>query len=94
MPIIKVAGFLVIIIIVAAYINISLSKETKNNDQSPVKENFSNNELDKIDEAINFTNLIEAPANIIEEKPLINTLNKLVLSFLMNVGLKYMLMMS
>jgi len=81
MPIIKVAGFLVIIIIVAAYINISFSKETKNNDQSPVKENFSNNELDKIDEAINFTNLIEAPANIIEEKPLINTPNKLVLSF-------------
>ena len=81
MPIIKVAGFIVIIIIVAVYINISFSKETKNNDQSPVKENFSNNELDKIDEAINFNNLIEAPANIIEEKPLINTPNKLVLSF-------------
>ena len=81
MPIIKVAGFLVIIIIVAVYINISFSKETKNNDQSLVKENFSNNELDKIDEAINFNNLIEAPANIIEEKPLINTPNKLVLSF-------------
>ena len=81
MPIIKVAGFLVIIIIVAVYINISFSKETKNNDQSPVKENFSNNELDKIDESINFNNLIEAPANIIEEKPLINTPNKLVLSF-------------
>ena len=81
MPIIKVAGFLVIIIIVAVYINISFSKETKNNDQSPVKENFSNNELDKIDESINFNNLIEAPANIIEEKSLINTPNKLVLSF-------------
>jgi len=81
MPIIKVAGFLVIIIIVAAYINISFSKETKNNDQSPVKENFSNNELDKIDEAVNFNNLIEAPANIIEEKPLINIPNKLVFSF-------------
>jgi len=80
-PIIKVAGFIVIIIIVAVYINISFSKETKNNDQSPVKENFSNNELDKIDESINFNNLIEAPANIIEEKPLINTPNKLVLSF-------------
>ena len=80
-PIIKVAGFIVIIIIVAVYINISFSKETKNNDQSPVKENFSNNELDKIDEAVNFNNLIEAPANIIEEKPLINTPNKLVLSF-------------
>ena len=80
-PIIKVAGFIVIIIIVAVYINISFSKETKNNDQSPVKENFSNNELDKIDEAINFTNLIEAPANIIEEKPLINIPNKLVFSF-------------
>ena len=80
-PIIKVAGFIVIIIIVAVYINISFSKETKNNDQSPVKENFSNNELDKIDESVNFNNLIEAPANIIEEKPLINIPNKLVLSF-------------
>ena len=80
-PIIKVAGFIVIIIIVAVYINISFSKETKNNDQSPVKENFSNNELDKIDEAVNFNNLIEAPANIIEEKPLINIPDKLVFSF-------------
>ena len=80
-PIIKVAGFIVIIIIVAVYINISFSKETKNNDQSPVKENFSNNELDKIDEAVNFNNLIEAPANIIEEKPLTNIPNKLVFSF-------------
>ena len=80
-PIIKVAGFIVIFIIVAVYINISFSKETKNNDQSPVKENFSNNELDKIDEAVNFNNLIEAPENIIEEKPLINIPNKLVFSF-------------
>ena len=80
-PIIKVAGFIVIIIIVAVYINISFSKETKNNDQSPVKENFSKNELDKIDEAVNFNNLIEAPANITEEKPLINIPNKLVFSF-------------
>ena len=80
-PIIKVAGFIVIFIIVAVYINISFSKETKNNDQSPVKENFSNNELDKIDEAVNFNNLIEAPANITEEKPLINIPNKLVFSF-------------
>ena len=80
-PIIKVAGFIVIIIIVAVYINISFSKETKNNDQSPVKENFSNNELDKIDEAVNFNNLIESPANIIEEKPFINIPNKLVFSF-------------
>ena len=80
-PIIKVAGFIVIFIIVAVYINISFSKETKNNDQSPVKENFSNNELDKIDEAVNFNNLIEVPANIIEEKPLIKIPNKLVFSF-------------
>ena len=80
-PIIKVAVFIVIIIIVAVYINISFSKETKKNNQSPVKENFSNNELDKIDEAVNFNNLIEAPANIIEEKPLINIPNKLVFSF-------------
>ena len=81
MPIIKVAGFIVIIIIVAIYINISFSKETKNNDQSSVKENLSKNELDKIDEAVNFNNLIEAPANITEEKPLINIPNKLVFSF-------------
>ena len=80
-PIIKVAGPIVIIIIVAVYINISFSKETKNNDQSSVKENFSNNELDKIDEAVNFNNLIETPANIIEEKPLINISNKVVFSF-------------
>ena len=80
-PIIKVAGFVVIIIIVAIYINISFSKETKNNDQSSVKENFSNNELDKIDEAVNFNNLIETPANITEEKPLIYISNKLVFSF-------------
>ena len=81
MPFIKVAGFIVIIIIVAVFINVSFFKETKNNDQSPVKENFSYNELDKIDEAVIFNNLIEAPANIIEEKPLINIPNKLVLSF-------------
>jgi len=80
-PIIKVAGFIVIIIIVAVYINISFYKETKNNDQSPVKENFSNNELDKIDEAVNFNNFIEDPANITEEKPLTNIANKLVFSF-------------
>ena len=80
-PIIKVAGFIVIIIIVAVYINIGFSKETKNNDQSSVKENFSNNELDKIDEVVNFNNLIETPANITEEKPLINISNKLVFSF-------------
>jgi transcriptional regulator with XRE-family HTH domain len=80
-PIIKVAGFIVIIIIVALYINISFFKETKGNDQSSVKENFSNNELDKIDEAVNFNNLIETPANIIEEKPLINISNKLSFSF-------------
>ena len=65
----------------AAYINTSSSKETKNNDPSSVKETFSNKELDKIDEAVNFNNLIETPANIIEEKPLINIPNKLVFSF-------------
>ena len=80
-PIIIGAGFIVVIIIVAAYINTSSSKETKNNDPSSVKETFSNKELDKIDEAVNFNNLIETPANIIEEKPLINISNKLVLSF-------------
>ena len=49
----------------AVYINIIFSKETKNNDSSTVKENFSNNELNKIEEAINFNNLIETPASII-----------------------------
>ena len=80
-PIIKVAGFIVIIIIVSLYINISFSKETKINDLPSVKETFSNNELDKIDEGLNFNNLIEISANTIEEEPLINISNKLVFSF-------------
>ena len=79
--IIKVAGVIVLIIIVVVYINISFSKETKNSDPSSVKETFSNNELDKIDEAVNFNNLIEAPAKTIEDRPLINISNKLVFSF-------------
>ncbi len=80
-PIIKVAGFIVIIIIVSLYINISFSKEAKINDLPSVKETFSNNELDKIDEDLNFNNLIEISANTIEEEPLINISNKLVFSF-------------
>ena len=81
-PIFKVAaGAIVFIIVAAVFINISFSKEIKNNDPLSVKETYSNNELDKIGDAINFDNLIEAPANIIEEKPLINIPNKLVFSF-------------
>ena len=80
-PIIKVAGFIVLIIFVAVYIiDVNFSKEDKNNDSSLVNETISKNELNKIDEALNFNNLLETPANIIEEKPLFNS-NKLVFSF-------------
>ena len=81
-PIFKVAvGAIVLIIVAAVFINISFSKEIKNNDPLSVKETYSNNELDKIGDAINFDNLIETPANIIEEKPSISISNKLVFSF-------------
>ena len=79
-PILKVAGVVALIIFVAAYLFIIFSKETKSNDPSTFREILSNNELSKIDEADDFNNLIETPANIIEEKPLINS-NKIVFSF-------------
>jgi transcriptional regulator with XRE-family HTH domain len=79
-PILKVAGVVAVIIFVAAYLFIIFSKETKSNDPSTFREILSNNELSKIDEADDFNNLIETPANIIEEKPLINS-NKIVFSF-------------
>ena len=81
-PIIKVVGVIGLMIIVALYLNVSFSKEINNNDPSSVKEIFSNNELDVIDEAFNFNNLIESPKKTIENMPSINTLNKLVFSFL------------
>ena len=79
-PILKVAGVVAVIIFVAAYLFIIFSKETKSNDPSTFREILSNNDLSKIDEADDFNNLIETPANIIEEKPLINS-NKIVFSF-------------
>ena len=80
-PIIKVAAFIVLIIFVAVYIiDVNFSKEDKNNDSSLVNETISKNELNKIDEALNFNNLLETPANIIDEKTLFNS-NKLVFSF-------------
>jgi len=79
-PILKVAGVIALSIFVAVYLFIIFSKETKSNDPSIFREILSNNELSKIDEADDFNNLIETPANIIEEKPLINS-NKIVFSF-------------
>ena len=79
-PILKAAGAIAVIIFVAVYLFIIFSKETKSNDPSSFRETLSNNELSKIDEADDLNNLIEIPANIIEEKPLINS-NKIVFSF-------------
>ena len=79
-PILKAAGAIAVIIFVAVYLFIIFSKETKTNDPSTFRETLSNNELSKIDEADDLNNLIETPANIIEEKPLINS-NKIVFSF-------------
>ena len=82
LPIIKAVGVIGLMIIVAVYLNVSFSKEIKNNDSSSVKEIFSNNELDAIDEAVYFNNLKESPKKTIENTPSINILNKLVFSFL------------
>ena len=79
-PILKTVGGIAVIIFVAVYLFIIFSKETKSNDPATFREILSNNELSKIDEANDFNNLIETPANIIEEKPLINS-NKIVFSF-------------
>jgi transcriptional regulator with XRE-family HTH domain len=79
-PILKAAGAIAVIIFVAVYLFIIFSKETKSNDPSTFRETLSNNELSKIDEADDLNNLIEIPANIIEEKLLINS-NKIVFSF-------------
>jgi transcriptional regulator with XRE-family HTH domain len=79
-PILKAAGAIAVIIFVAVYLFIIFSKETKSNDPSTFRETLSNNELSKIDEADDLNNLIEIPANIIEEKSLINS-NKIVFSF-------------
>ena len=80
-PILRVAGVIVLIIVVAIYINVSFSKEAKNNDSSQTQEIVSNIELNKIEEAVNFNNLIKTPLKVIDEKPSIQMSNKLVLSF-------------
>ncbi|MEL0238555.1 MAG: RodZ domain-containing protein, partial [Gammaproteobacteria bacterium] len=67
--ILKAGGGIAVMIFVAVYLFIIFSRDT-----------LSNNELSKIDEADDINNFIETPANIIEEKPLINS-NKIVFSF-------------
>ena len=80
-PIIRVVVIVFTIFLSLYIINVSFSTETKDNDSSLVKETIPNNELNKIDEAINLNNLIETPLNIIKDKPLINFSNKLIFSF-------------
>jgi transcriptional regulator with XRE-family HTH domain len=79
-PLIR-AVFTVLIIIAVVYVNFSFFKEAKNSDALQDKETIINNELNKNEEVVNFNNLTEKPSNIIEKKPSINTLNKLVFSF-------------
>lgn len=80
-PIIRVVVIIFTIFLSLYIINVSFSSETKDNDSSLVKETVPNNELNKIDEAVNFNNSTETPLNIIEDKPLINFSNKLIFSF-------------
>ena len=80
-PIIRVVVIVFTIFLSLYIINVSFSTETKDNDSSLVKETIPNNELNKIDEAINLNNLTETPINIIKDKPLINFSNKLIFSF-------------
>ena len=80
-PIIR-AGVIVVMIVLSVYIiNVSFSTETKSNDLSLAKEAFPNNELNKIEEVVNFNNSIETPVNLIEDKPITNSSNKLIFSF-------------
>ena len=80
-PIIRVVVIVFTIFLSLYIINVSFSTETKDNDSSLVKETIPNNELNKIDEAVNLNNLTETPLNIIKDKPLINFSNKLIFSF-------------
>ena len=80
-PIIRGVVIVFAIVLSVYIINVSFSTETKDNDSSLVKETIPNNELNKIDEAINLNNLTETPLNIIKDKPLINFSNKLIFSF-------------
>ena len=80
-PIIRVVVIVFTIFLSLYIINVSFSTETKDNDSSLVKETIPNNELNKIDEAVNLNNSIETPVNLIEDKPIINSSNKLIFSF-------------
>ena len=80
-PIIRVVVIVFTIFLSLYIINVSFSTETKDNDSSLVKETIPNNELNKIEKAVNFNSSTETPVNIIEENPLINFSNKLIFSF-------------
>ena len=80
-PIIRGVVIVFTIVLSVYIINISFLTETKDNNSSQLKETFLNNELNKIEEAVNFNSSTETPVNIIEEKPLINFSNKLIFSF-------------
>ena len=80
-PIIRGVVIVFAIVLSVYIINVSFLTETKDNDSSLVKETFLNNELNKIEEAVNFNNSTETPVNMIEENPLINFSNKLIFSF-------------
>ena len=80
-PIYRIVGVIVLIISVVVYINSSFSRETKDSEPSSVKETLINIESNKIEEAINFDNLIETPISIIKDELSVNDSNKLLLSF-------------
>ena len=80
-PIIRVVVIVFTIFLSLYIINVSFSTETKDNDSSLVKETIPNNELNKIEEVVNFNNSIETPVNLIEDKPITNSSNKLIFSF-------------
>ena len=80
-PIIRAAVIVFMIVLSVYIINVSFSTETKSNDLSIAKEAFPNDELNKIDEAVNFNISLETPVNLIEDKPIINSSNKLIFSF-------------
>ena len=76
MPFIR-AGVIFLVVIMAVFINVRFYKEAKTNDSSQINETVFNNELNQIEEAVNFNNIIEIPVNIIDKK----LSNKLILSF-------------
>jgi len=81
-PIFRALGVIIVIILIAVFINISFSKETKNKDSLPQKETITNDELNIIEEAINLNNTIEVATNLIlEEEQMTDASNKLIFSF-------------